>query len=114
MSLGKWLYKSLGFCFPQNWGGRGGEIGIPAFIWRNNKGIAMKDVKGKGRTDLFYQSSSVMINTAICCVAKEGIIDGLVRGSDPKSQRKNVPTLTRTLDLRDRVGLSLICYHNGS
>lgn len=74
----------------------------------------MKDVKGKGMTNLFYQLSSIMINTAICCVAEEGIIDGPVRGSDLKSQRKNVPTLTRTLDLRDRVGLSFICYHNGS
>lgn len=74
----------------------------------------MKDVKGKGMTNLFYQLSSIMINTAICCVAEEGIIDGLVRGNDLKSQRKNVPTLTRTLDLRDRVGLSLICYHNGN
>lgn len=47
---------------------------------------------------LFYQLSNIIINTKCSCVARQGTIDGLVRVSDPKSQRKNVPTLTRTLN----------------
>lgn len=58
----------------------------------------MKDLKGEGMTGLFYQLSNI-INITISCIAEEGI-DGLVRGSDSKSQRENVPTLTRTLNPR--------------
>lgn len=78
-------------CFPKNWEG-------------NWYGITVKDLKGKGMTGLSYQLSNIMINTKISCVAEEGIIDGLVKGSDPKSQRKKVPTLTMTLNPGDRQG----------
>lgn len=61
-----------------------------------------RDLKIKGLTGLFYQLSNIMIKSKISCVAGEGIIDGLVRGSDPKSRRKNVPTLTKTLNPRDK------------
>ena len=47
---------------------------------------------------MLYQLSNIIIITKLSCVVGQGTIDGLVRVSDPKSQRKNVPTLTRTLN----------------
>lgn len=101
MAPEKWLYKPWILLSPKL--GGGGRTSIPTFIWRNKqRGIAMKDLKGSGMTGQFYQLSNIIINTKIHCVAGEGIVDGLVRGSDLKSQRKNVPILTRTLNPRDR------------